>query len=114
MQADIVLSTHKRLLRQGGVFWLGRRPPKPVLRRCSAPEAAAAHKALGHPALDFVGEASAGEAEMKGDGLLRLVLPPLQEPAEQTGPGAGTQRTAVREIGSMGEDGHVRSPAMDE
>jgi len=81
-----------------------------VPRRLFSPEAAAAGQALGHAALDFVGDVPAGQAKVNGDGLLRLALPPLQEPADQTGLADGTQRTAVGETGSMGEDGHVRSP----
>jgi hypothetical protein len=53
---------------------------------------------------------TAGEAEVKGDYLLRPALPPLQEPAEQTRLRDGTRGTPVGEIGSMGEGGHVRSP----
>jgi hypothetical protein len=68
MQADIVLSTHKRWLRQGRLLVGTAASQSRCCGGCSAPEAAAARKALGHPALDFVGEASAGEAEMKGDG----------------------------------------------
>jgi hypothetical protein len=55
----------------------------------SASETAVAKEALVHPALHFVGEPPAGEAEADGDLLLRPALPPLHEtgeqPAERTG-----------------------------
>jgi hypothetical protein len=73
----------------------------------SAPETAVAEKALVHPALDLVREATAGEAEPNGDLLLRPLLPPLHEageqPAERTGV-RGSQGTAEGEIRGMRED----------
>jgi len=73
----------------------------------SAPKTAAVKQALVHPALDLVGEATAGEAEPNGDLLLRPVLPPLHEvgeqPAERAGLG-GSQGPADGEIRGMGED----------
>jgi hypothetical protein len=73
----------------------------------SAPETAVAEQALIHLALDLVGEATAGEAELDGDLLFRPALSPLHEagkqPAERTGLG-GPQRPADSEMGGMGED----------
>jgi hypothetical protein len=73
----------------------------------SAPETAAAKEALDHPALDFVGEATTGEAEPNGDLLLRPALSPLHEAGEQLAERTGlraSQGAAEGEIRGMGED----------
>ena len=74
MQADMVISIPNEGAPPGGR---------------STPETAVAEEALVHPALDFVGDVPAGEAEMDGDVLLHPALPPLQEAAEQPAEHAG-------------------------
>jgi hypothetical protein len=74
----------------------------------SVPETAATNEALGHPALDFVGDASAGEAEVNGDLLLDPALPPLQEEAKQTAKQTrladGARRCAVTDMEGVSQD----------
>src|SRR5262249_7366760 len=93
-----------------------------LLMRCprrdrSAPETTGADEALGHPTLDLVGEAPAGETQVNGDVLLRPALPRSQQaakqPAERTGPGAGVRRPVAGEIDGMGKNGHGRSPIYE-
>jgi hypothetical protein len=78
----------------------------------STPETAVAEEAFVHPALDFVGDVPAGEAEMDGDVFLHPALPPLEEAAEQpterTGLTDRARRLAVGGMMCVGENRHVR------